>query len=405
LARDAGVHRFLYASTCAVYGLPWQRGAGRRGCAAAPADRVRGVEGAGEDSLWRLVDSDFSPTVLRNATAFGFSPRPRADIVLNNLVGHAVLTGIVKVLSDGTPWRPLVHAGDIAAAVVAVLGAPRDSVHARAFTWAPRRTTGPWPRSPGRLPPRLPGAELVITGETGARPALVPGRLQPVARRRTDFVARWSIPAGAAELAAGVTGANGLTATAFDQRFTPAGPARRPACRGAPSAPTCGPSRWSSPPTGQDVRPCRSSLQLPAARSRRLIAATGSGHSIARSASVVAHRDILHRVVRPTDSVADVAGSASAWNPVQQPGRHVEVVEGLVIQPEGLSGRKRGESALAEPSDVCYESVGRTTRWRMSRCATNDADLAIEWPLPVAAISRRDLAAGSWSELRHGLTS
>ena len=80
-----------------------------------------------------LADADFSPVSLRNATAFGFSPRLRADIVLNNLVGHAVLSGVVKVLSDGTPWRPLVHAADIAAAFAAALAAPVEAVYARAF--------------------------------------------------------------------------------------------------------------------------------------------------------------------------------------------------------------------------------------------------------------------------------
>ena len=71
-----------------------------------------------EDDLAELADADFVPVSMRNATAFGFSPRLRADIVLNNLVGHAVLSNTIRVLSDGTPWRPLAHADDIAAAVV-----------------------------------------------------------------------------------------------------------------------------------------------------------------------------------------------------------------------------------------------------------------------------------------------
>ena len=78
-----------------------------------------------EDDVAAIADESFAPVFLRNATAFGFSPRLRADIVLNNLVGHAVLTGEVRVLSDGTPWRPLVHARDIAAAFLTALEAPR----------------------------------------------------------------------------------------------------------------------------------------------------------------------------------------------------------------------------------------------------------------------------------------
>ena len=151
LARDAGVARFLYASTCSVYGAQSRRRPGRRGRPAAAGDAVRRVEGAGRGRPAELADADFTPVFLRNATAFGFSPRLRADIVLNNLVGHALLSGKVLVLSDGTPWRPLVHADDIARAVRRRAG--------RAARWpctpgVQRRhrdaTTSPSPRSPRR---------------------------------------------------------------------------------------------------------------------------------------------------------------------------------------------------------------------------------------------------------------
>jgi nucleoside-diphosphate-sugar epimerase len=81
----------------------------------------------------KLADDSFSPVYLRNATAYGLSRRLRADIVVNNLVGHAVTTGKVLLQSDGSPWRPLVHIGDIIAAMVAALAAPRDAIHNEAF--------------------------------------------------------------------------------------------------------------------------------------------------------------------------------------------------------------------------------------------------------------------------------
>jgi nucleoside-diphosphate-sugar epimerase len=80
-----------------------------------------------------LADDDFSPTFLRNATAFGVSPRLRGDLVVNNLTGYAVTTGEVLIKSDGTPWRPLVHIEDISRAFLAVLEAPRDLVHLKAY--------------------------------------------------------------------------------------------------------------------------------------------------------------------------------------------------------------------------------------------------------------------------------
>jgi nucleoside-diphosphate-sugar epimerase len=132
LAKATGVRRFIYMSSCSVYGI-------------ATADNVTEASEINpqttyarckvlvERDLSPLADDDFSPTFMRNATAYGASPRMRFDIVLNNLSGLAWTMQEIRMTSDGTPWRPLVHALDIAKAIICALEAPRDVIHNQIF--------------------------------------------------------------------------------------------------------------------------------------------------------------------------------------------------------------------------------------------------------------------------------
>lgn len=132
LAKQVGVSRFIFSSSCSTYG--------------AASDEMLTEEAEfhpvtpyGESKVFverdvsKLASDNFSPTFLRNATAYGVSPRHRFDIVLNNLVAWAYTTGLVYLKSDGSPWRPIIHIEDISRAFVAVLNAPKDLVHNQAF--------------------------------------------------------------------------------------------------------------------------------------------------------------------------------------------------------------------------------------------------------------------------------
>jgi nucleoside-diphosphate-sugar epimerase len=132
-AKAAGVSRFLFSSSCSLYGAGEDDTPLTESAGFAPVTPYGDSKIRSEQDIVGLADDDFSPVFLRNATAYGFSPRLRGDLVVNDLVASALLTGEVRLLSDGSAWRPLVHAEDIAAAFLALLEAPREVVHAQAY--------------------------------------------------------------------------------------------------------------------------------------------------------------------------------------------------------------------------------------------------------------------------------
>jgi nucleoside-diphosphate-sugar epimerase len=133
LAKEAGVERFLFASSCSLYGAASPDEFLTEDAAFNPVTPYGESKVLVERDVAGLSDDGFSPTVLRNATVYGYSPRLRLDLVVNDLVASAFVSGDILIKSDGTPWRPLVHVEDVARAVLAALEAPREAIHNQAF--------------------------------------------------------------------------------------------------------------------------------------------------------------------------------------------------------------------------------------------------------------------------------
>jgi len=132
-AREVGVTRFLFASSCSMYGTAAGDEYVTEEAPLRPLTTYATSKVRAEEALAELADGDFAPVFMRNATVYGVSPRLRFDVVLNNLAGWAYTTKRIRILSDGTPWRPIVHVRDVANASLAMLAAPPEVIRGAAF--------------------------------------------------------------------------------------------------------------------------------------------------------------------------------------------------------------------------------------------------------------------------------
>jgi nucleoside-diphosphate-sugar epimerase len=199
LAKQAGVRRFLYSSSCSMYGAAGDAMLTEE-AALHPLTAYAKSKVQSEDAIARLADENFSPIFMRNATVYGVSPRLRLDIVLNNLVGWAVTTGKIRILSDGTPWRPIVHVEDVAQAFALVLEAPLPLVHNQAFNVgsnAQNFCVREIAEAVGRVAKEC---EIQFGGETGPDPRNYRVDFTKLARAFPEFRPRWDVDLGAREL-------------------------------------------------------------------------------------------------------------------------------------------------------------------------------------------------------------
>jgi nucleoside-diphosphate-sugar epimerase len=216
-AREAGVTRFAYSSTCSVYGASGGDALVTEDAPMAPVTAYAVSKVAAEQDLHELCDESFTTVALRNATVYGLSPRLRLDVVVNNLVASAVLTGQVLVMSDGTPWRPLVHVDDVAQAFLSVLEAPADAVAGQSFNTGRDGENYRVSEVAEAVAAAVPGAEVVITGEAGNDPRSYRVDFTRLSAAVPAYVPRWTVPEGAAQLAAAFA-AHGLVPDDLQRR-------------------------------------------------------------------------------------------------------------------------------------------------------------------------------------------
>jgi nucleoside-diphosphate-sugar epimerase len=195
MAKEVGVPRFVFASSCSMYGAAGDDVLDET-AAFNPVTAYAISKVLVERDVRELADDKFSPVFMRNATAYGVSPRIRFDLVINNLVAWAYTTGLVRMTSDGTPWRPVVHIEDISRAVLAVLAAPREAIHNEAFNVGSSAETYQIKSLADMVMRTVPNSRIEFAGDAGPDKRNYKVNFSKYSRAFPEYVPTWTAERG-----------------------------------------------------------------------------------------------------------------------------------------------------------------------------------------------------------------
>lgn len=199
LAKQAGVPRFLFAGSCSVYGQGQKLDLDESD-PLAPLTAYAKSKIETEQAVAPLADKNFTPAYLRNSTAYGHSPMLRIDLVVNNLLASALSYGEIRIQSDGSPWRPLIHCRDIARAFLAFAKAPKEAIHNKAINVGANSENYQVRHVADQVKRLMPSAKITFTGEVGADPRNYRVNFDMLSRQLPEFKLQYNLISGMEEL-------------------------------------------------------------------------------------------------------------------------------------------------------------------------------------------------------------